>query len=528
MSSASVYPSLSCCHSSRMETMTPLKEISKNSYRSKVLARLARIWDFRNPQTGALYEIGFVLVDRQGGTIEGLIPAVRAELFRSQLKEGNIYTIDRFNIYDAKKTDKSVDHPYRICFTQRTIVKEVLPQPENFPLFAYNTFPFSVLAGRMDENVLLSDVVGLVREVTEVNSPSGPNKQQKRNIFITDGKDQAVVTLWGQLANNFDVEGLQEASSEEPIIVLFIGMTVSQFSGMLAFKSTSVTRWYINIPINEMAAIRESTKTLPHQIEWHGSGQNRREPTETTIAEVAQLEPNDIMGERYKMKIQITEIVSANDWWYMGCRDCWKKAKIEGDTYKSPRCPISVPVPRFRILLNAVDVDVADATIAPMAEFTFFGPHGETIVGKDAVMVVANARGQANYVPPELTNLIDRKFVVTVTPSDRSLDANYMYYQVQAVEPLQEDPPVNQPSAAQTIDQASSSSSTPPRASSATAATPPPTIEATPPSTLFSTSQATEKSVTTKDTGKRGSQQSRQDNQKKGRTVKELKYPAEE
>ena len=45
-------------------------------------------------------------------------------------------------------------------------------------------------------------------------------------------RDQAVVTLWGQLANNFDAEGLQEASSEEPIIVLFIGMTVSQFSGI--------------------------------------------------------------------------------------------------------------------------------------------------------------------------------------------------------------------------------------------------------------------------------------------------------
>jgi hypothetical protein len=30
------------------------------------------------------------------------------------------------------------------------------------------------------------------------------------------------------------------------------------FIGLLAFKSTSVTKWYINIPIAEMAAVREA------------------------------------------------------------------------------------------------------------------------------------------------------------------------------------------------------------------------------------------------------------------------------
>ncbi|CAM0905095.1 unnamed protein product [Alopecurus aequalis] len=404
----------------------------------------------------------------------------------------------------------------------------MLPQPENFPLFAYNTFPFSVLATRTDENTILSDVVALIREVTEVSTASGPNKQQKRNIYITDGKEQAIVTLWGQLASNFDAEGLLEASADEPIIALFVGMTVGQFSGMLAFKSTSVTRWYINIPIDEVAIIRESTKALPHQIEWHGSGQNRSEPTETTIAQIDSLEPNDIMGERYKMKIRVTEVVSTNNWWYMGCRDCWKRVKMEGETYKCPRCPNTAPLPRFRILLNAVDADVVNTTTAPMAQFIFFGPRGETVVGKDAVMVVASARGQANYIPPELAGLIGRKFAVTVTPDDKSLDADYKHYKVQEVEPLQEKYPDEQTSTIETLDQPTASNDTTTQASSAAMPTSPPSVQTTPPSNVLSTPQTTEKTSATKETSKRGSQQLKQDKPKKGRIARELDYPAEE
>jgi hypothetical protein len=101
--------------------------------------------------------------------------------------------------------------------------------------------------------------------------------------------EHAIVTLWGEQADLFDADGFLEASSEEPVIVLFVGMTVSQYSGdtqwtlfsllleypffpflllvssgnsnnwcsLGAFKSTSFTRWHVNVPIPEIAAARE-------------------------------------------------------------------------------------------------------------------------------------------------------------------------------------------------------------------------------------------------------------------------------
>lgn len=40
----------------------------------------------------------------------------------------------------------------------------------------------------------------------------------------------AVVTLWGKLADAFGADKLQRWSAQEPIIVLFVGMSVYEFN----------------------------------------------------------------------------------------------------------------------------------------------------------------------------------------------------------------------------------------------------------------------------------------------------------
>lgn len=50
-------------------------------------------------------------------------------------------------------------------------------------------------------------------------------------MYITDGSEHAIATLCGDQADLFDAYGLIEASDEEPIIVLFVSMTVIHCSG---------------------------------------------------------------------------------------------------------------------------------------------------------------------------------------------------------------------------------------------------------------------------------------------------------
>ena len=45
----------------------------------------------------------------QGGTMEGTIPGNRVDQFRARLKEGSVYMIEKFNLYDAKKSYRAVE-----------------------------------------------------------------------------------------------------------------------------------------------------------------------------------------------------------------------------------------------------------------------------------------------------------------------------------------------------------------------------------------------------------------------------------
>jgi hypothetical protein len=53
------------------------------------------------------------------------------------------------------------------------------------------------------------------------------------HAFAVSSSGHAIVTLWGEQADLFDVDRLIELSNEEPVIVLFVGMTVGQYSGSL-------------------------------------------------------------------------------------------------------------------------------------------------------------------------------------------------------------------------------------------------------------------------------------------------------
>ncbi|KAM0851844.1 hypothetical protein ACQ4PT_052162 [Festuca glaucescens] len=197
-------------------------------------------------------------MDLQKCAMEGLVPGNRVDQFRDQLKEGSVYLIEKFDLYDPRKSYRSVDHPLRIRFTLRTILT-------NFPMSRHTALPFSMLSDRIDWNVLLSGVVGLVNKVQDVLPSSGNARSQKWQIYITYGSVHAIATLWGEQAILFDVDGLMDASNEEPIIILYVGMTIS----LLAFKSISVTRWHVNVPIPEIAGFRERLKHMLWRIELH-------------------------------------------------------------------------------------------------------------------------------------------------------------------------------------------------------------------------------------------------------------------
>lgn len=369
--------------------------------------------------------------------MEGWIPGKRWDQFKDLIKEGSVYTVEKFDLAKPKKNYRSVDNPIRICFTWRTKVAEIVPAPQNFPMFAYTALPLNKLSDRVDNIITLSDVVGLVNKVTPLLPPYGKAKSHRRQLYITDGSTYATVTLWGEQADSLDIDELIAASAEGPVIVLFVGMTVGEYSGSLALQSTSVTRCYVNAPLPEIADVRESTKDLPYRIEWHtGKNKNDAEAIPSSITEISTFEPNDIMGMRYKLSAKITEIHEGDGWYYMSCTDCWKKLIQENGNYRCPDCTTTVPLPRYRFVARAIDANSTASDDTKFADLYFFGPKGEAAIGQKALSLMASVNKQPTRLPDDLLAIVGKEFNVVVSPRHESLDAYHMHFQVEIVDPI--------------------------------------------------------------------------------------------
>ncbi|KAM0844935.1 hypothetical protein ACQ4PT_056727 [Festuca glaucescens] len=198
----------------------PLKALSPDGPKRKIVVRVSRIWEAKKRDTGNVYELAFVAVDYEG-TMEGNVPAVNMAQFKDVLKEGTIYTIQGFMVKPARDRYKTVDHQHRITITQYTKVQEVLPEPHGVPLVAHCLQPLSVLEKRARNTIVLSE--------------------------------------------NFDQESVRESSARGSVAILFVSMNVDYYLGKLCFKGTFLTRSYINIPIPEMLTLQTKYGTPNNQ-----------------------------------------------------------------------------------------------------------------------------------------------------------------------------------------------------------------------------------------------------------------------
>jgi hypothetical protein len=61
----------------------------------------------------------------------------------------------------ARNKYRAANHPYRIKLTNLTMT-QVVPEPENFLMYAHNARPFNILETRVGDNTLLSGKINIV------------------------------------------------------------------------------------------------------------------------------------------------------------------------------------------------------------------------------------------------------------------------------------------------------------------------------------------------------------------------------
>jgi len=56
-----------------------------------------------------------------------------------------------------------------------------------------------------------------------------------------------------------------------------------------------------------------------------------------------------------------------------------------------------------RYKLSAKDIEPKEENKQVFGQFMFFGPHGQTLTGQAAILVIATTRGRADYIPPAIS-----------------------------------------------------------------------------------------------------------------------------
>jgi len=397
----------------------PLKKVCPDHSRWKVKVRAVRFAEkFSNEQPPKLSRFEFIMLDEENVAMEAVIPPKWIDEQMAKLIEGVVYTVQYFEVFNARTIYRPVDHPYMARLTKHTRINRVDTVHPNFPVYACSITPFPVLRARVGIRDQMSDAMGLFTKCTRMAKQSTKHGVQSLiNVHITDGRDSAALALWGSHAEKFDAQALMEMSKNGPVVLLFVGVTSNTFDGQLTLQCSTTCTWYVNPDLPETALLKQSFGSAIGQPYWIGEGYENRHQN-TTVTDLAAIDnPHEAEGNKYKVTARVKGLVPNEQWWYLACTKCKRTTRPNGDSYKcyDNTCIGTGAVPRYKIPLIAIDPEAASDAEQKAIEIICFGAVGDEMVGLPADSLVSLGSDVQGCVPEQIKRMYGAKYDFTLS-----------------------------------------------------------------------------------------------------------------
>ncbi|KAL6626309.1 hypothetical protein ACP70R_030035 [Stipagrostis hirtigluma subsp. patula] len=422
-----------------------LKDVTSDSQRWRVKVRVVRFSEFFNSeQPPKLQRVDFIMLDETGKAMETQIPQRWIHTQRPRLTEGHVYYIHYFEVQPARSSYRPVEHDYLARLTTHTTITEVTDVPLGFPVYACSLVPFSTLRARAGERTQLSDGIGILEKCGyALLQSTASGTKPLRTIHITDGRETAAVSLWNNHANEFEAERYMEMSRNGPVVLMFLGVTTSDFQGRLTLQASPACRWYVNPNVPEASALRNSFPAGRTPAQWIGGPPVVDVEGPMTIAQLAaNKNPHELWGNRYTIVAKVKEIRENEAWWYMSCKLCKKRSDPHGDSYKCTQrgCTCTIALPRYRLTFLATDPQPPEGEEETSLEFICFGPVAEEMIGIAAEALVAAGAGQHGVIPEHISRLCGRQYEFQITLNSSALQRVDPTFRVEAARPAVVEP----------------------------------------------------------------------------------------
>ncbi|TXG48657.1 hypothetical protein EZV62_024532 [Acer yangbiense] len=172
-----------------------LSNIKKGKDDWRITVRISRKWESRNFHSNEFYSLDMLLLDEQGAHVHASIQNFLIPKFTKLVDEGKVYTIQNFKVVDNNGNCKPVSHQYKLLLLPTTTINELRGDHSSIPNHQFEFQDFENLERRVDDNNLLTDVVGNLIAMSTVENQQVRGSSSTCKKWILQIKDISIPNI---------------------------------------------------------------------------------------------------------------------------------------------------------------------------------------------------------------------------------------------------------------------------------------------------------------------------------------------
>ncbi|WJX77104.1 hypothetical protein P8452_60444 [Trifolium repens] len=343
-----------------------IKDINDEKELWKLIVCLEDVW---KTGIGQGEHLEFLILDKQGDTIQVVLPSDLYPLFESKLEEGTTYIMKNFKVQPNDLKVKFCTHPFTLVAVRGDGGSDIIPtKVPNIPSYKFNFKSFDDIKNGKYRHDLL---VGAVYDVQQDKRGFTTKKLPTTFSLVDASMNILTCSLWGKYQTEF-LEKYNELAGEGPVIVILKHAAIREPQGIYELQVTNAwsgTKLIMDPDFKEVKDYKTSSQYSA------GSRYAFRAPV-THISQLITLPEEEIVTT---VATPHHVCISKNGWFYKSCAECPKALITDTPPYK---CKVDSHVTIEPVIKYRLEAEVRFE--GHKARFLFWDRECTELIGKTA------------------------------------------------------------------------------------------------------------------------------------------------
>ncbi|XP_060968380.1 uncharacterized protein LOC133035947 [Cannabis sativa] len=151
-----------------------LQDLNNDNDSWMIRIRICRIWESTNTKKNdELISLDMIFIDEKENVMHATIRKIFVSKFKNLLSEGSLYSVKNFKVIPSTGEYRPVSTAYKIIFHRNTLVMKLEEGSIKIPTHGFQFISQNLIDSRVNDHTILSDVVGCLCGVGDLEIVSG-------------------------------------------------------------------------------------------------------------------------------------------------------------------------------------------------------------------------------------------------------------------------------------------------------------------------------------------------------------------